>query len=261
MYRPRLIPVLLLKDNALVKSVKFKDYNYIGDPINAVKIFNELKADELVLLDIDATSKGKRISSEVIKRVGEEANMPFSVGGGISSIQDIQEVIACGAEKVILNSYAIKNPLFIKKASEYFGSSTIVLCMDVKKKFFRNSDYVFINNGKDATKYKPVALAKLAEEMGAGEIIIQSITKDGAMNGYDLELVKSISDIITIPTVALGGAGTLDDFINVYNYGNVNGIAAGSFFVYQGTNKGVLINYPSRSDIIKISELSSETSK
>ncbi|MDA9634453.1 AglZ/HisF2 family acetamidino modification protein [Pseudomonadota bacterium] len=255
MFRPRLIPVLLLKNNALVKSIKFKDYKYIGDPINAVKIFNELKADELVLLDIDATSKGKRISSDVIKRVGEEANMPFSVGGGISDMKDIQELIACGAEKVILNSHAVKNPLLIKQASEYFGSSTIVLCIDVKKKFLSKSNYVFINNGKVATRYEPIKWAQLAEEMGAGEIIIQSISKDGTMEGYDLELLKSISDAVTIPTVALGGAGNFSDFQSAYRLGRVNGIAAGSFFVYQGRNKGVLINYPSSEDIIRINQL------
>lgn len=252
MFRPRLIPVLLLKNNALVKSIKFKNYNYIGDPINAVKIFNELKADELVLLDIDATAEGRRISSEVIQRVGEEANMPFSVGGGISSIEDIKDVIACGAEKAILSSHAIKNPLFIKQAAEYFGSSTIVLCIDVKKKFLGKSHYVFLKNGKEATKYKPVELARIAEEMGAGEIIIQSITKDGTMEGYDIDLIKSISDAVTIPTVALGGAGSLEDLTEAYQQGNVNGIAAGSFFVYQGNNKGVLINYPSKEDIIKL---------
>ena len=251
MFRPRLIPTLLLKDNALVKSVKFKNYNYIGDPINAVKIFNELRADELVLLDIDATSQNRRISSEVIKKVGEEANMPFSVGGGISSINDIQEVIACGAEKVILSSFAISNPKFIKEAVDNFGSSTIVLCIDIRKKFLGKSNYVFINNGKQATRYKPIELAKIAEEMGAGEIIIQSISRDGTMVGYDIDLIKTISDAVTIPTVALGGAGKLQDLKNVYEYGNTSGIAAGSLFVYQGKNKGVLINYPSWQDVTK----------
>ena len=252
MFRPTWIPVLLLKNNALVKSVKFKIYNYIGDPINAVKVFNELKADELVLLDIEATAQGRRISSEVIKRVGEEANMPFSVGGGISSIEDIKNVIACGAEKVILNSHAISNPLFIQEAVEYFGSSSIVLCIDVKKKFLGKSNYVFVKNGRQVTKYQPAELARIAEGMGAGEIIIQSISNDGTMNGYDIDLIKSISDAVTIPTVALGGAGNLTDFKNAYQHGNVNGIAAGSFFVYQGANKGVLINYPSWQDVTKI---------
>lgn len=249
MFRPRLIPTLLLKDNALVKSVKFKNYRYIGDPINAVKIFNELRADELVLLDIDATSQNRRISSEVIKKVGEEANMPFSVGGGISSINDIQDVIACGAEKVILSSFAVSNPKFIKEAVDNFGSSTIVLCIDIRKKFLGKSNYVFINNGKQATRYKPIELAKIAEEMGAGEIIIQSISRDGTMVGYDIDLIKTISDAVTIPTVALGGAGKLQDLKNVYKNGNTSGIAAGSLFVYQGKNKGVLINYPSWQDV------------
>ncbi len=252
MFRPRLIPVLLLRNNALVKSIKFKKHNYIGDPINAVKIFNELKADELVLLDIDATKKGRRISSEVVRRVGEEANMPFSVGGGITSIDDIQSLIACGAEKVILNSYAIKNIDFLKKASDTFGSSTIVLCMDVKKTFFRKKDYVFIKNGKEITRYHPIELAKIAQENGAGEIIIQSIQRDGTMEGYDIDLIKSISDSVVIPTVALGGCKNMEDCKSAYRNGRANGIAAGSLFVYQGDNKGVLINYPSKEDIIKI---------
>lgn len=252
MFRPRLIPVLLLKDNALVKSIKFKNYQYIGDPINAVKIFNHLKADELVLLDIEATSKGRRISSEVIRKVGEEANMPFSVGGGISSIADIKEVISCGAEKAILNSYAIKNPDFVREAADHFGSSTIVLCMDIGSKFFRKTPTVFTNNGKDATKYHPVKLAKLAESLGVGEIIIQSISRDGSMDGYDIELIRDVSDAITIPTIALGGAGNFDHFVEVHQKGHANGIAAGSFFVYQGQNRGVLINYPSREDSSKI---------
>ena len=251
MFRPRLIPTLLLRNNALVKSVKFKNHNYIGDPINAVKIFNELRADELVLLDIDATSEKRRISSEVIKQVGEEANMPFSVGGGISSIKDIQEVIACGAEKVILNSYAITNLKFIKEAVNNFGSSTIVLCIDIRKRFLGKSNYVFINNGKKSTRYKPIELAKIAEEMGAGELIIQSISRDGTMDGYDIDLIKTISDAVTIPTVALGGAGKLTDLKNAYENGNASGIAAGSLFVYQGKNKGVLINYPSWQDVTR----------
>ena len=177
MLRSRIIPSLLLQDGELVKTVKFLKGKYIGDPINAVKIFNELKADELVLLDVDATKEGRTISSEVVRRVGEEANMPFSVGGGITSIEDIQKLIACGAEKVILNSFAIKNIDFLKEASETFGSSTIVLCIDIKKTFFRKKHYVFIKNGKEVTRYKPVELAKIAEDKGAGEIIIQSIQK------------------------------------------------------------------------------------
>ena len=252
MFRPRLIPVLLLKNDALVKSVKFKNHNYIGDPINAVKIFNELKADELVFLDIDATSQGRRISSDVIRQVGEEANMPFSVGGGISSIEDIQEIIACGAEKVVLNSYAISNPDFIKNAVDHFGSSTIAVCIDIKKNFLGTTNYVYVKNGKKSTKLLPVDVAKKVEAMGAGEIIVQSISRDGSMQGYDIELIKSICDSVSIPTTALGGAGTMQHIQSLYKSVNVTGIAAGSFFVYQGTNKGVLINYPSWKKIIRV---------
>ena len=252
MFRPRLIPVHLLKNNVLVKSVKFKNYNYIGDPINAVKIFNELKADELVFLDIDATSENRRISSDVIRKVGEEANMPFSVGGGISSIEDIQELIACGAEKVVLNSIAFSKPNFVREAVDYFGSSTIVVCIVVKKSFFSSENYVYINNGNKRTNLEPIEAAKMVEAMGAGEIIIQSITRDGSMLGYDIELIKQICDCVSIPTTALGGAGTLQHFQELHQSVNVTGLSAGSFFIYQGTNKGVLINYPSWEDLIKI---------
>lgn len=252
MFRPRLIPVLLLKNNVLVKSVKFKNYNYIGDPINAVKIFNELNADELVFLDIDATSENRRISSDVVRKVGEEANMPFSVGGGISSIEDIQELIACGAEKVVLNSFAFSKPNFVREAVNYFGSSTIAVCIDVKKSFFSSANYVYINSGNKRTKLEPIEAAKMVEAMGAGEIIIQSITRDGSMLGYDIELIKQICDSVSIPTTALGGAGTLQHFQELHQSVNVTGLSAGSFFIYQGTNKGVLINYPSWEDLFKI---------
>ena len=159
MFRPRVIPVLLLKNNILVKSENFKDYRYIGDPINAVKVFNDLKADELVFLDIEASKDNRTVSRDLVTLVGEEANMPFAVGGGIRTLKDIQEIISRGAEKVILNSYAIENPDFIRNASDDFGSSTIVVCMDVKKKFF-GKNVVWTINGSRSSKYSPVDFAK-----------------------------------------------------------------------------------------------------
>lgn len=248
MFRPRIIPVLLLKDNALVKSVKFKDHRYIGDPINAVKIFNDLRADELVFLDIDATREKRLVSLNLIKDIGEEANMPFSVGGGIRSLEDIRQIISVGAEKVIINYKAAENPDFIKEASDAFGSSTIVVCMDVKKKFL-GSEQTWVFNGNKATGYSPVDFARLMEEKGAGEIILQSIEKDGTMSGYDLELVKKISDSVTIPVVALGGVGTINQLKDGYLKANASGLAAGSLFVYQGPKKGVLINYPRKTEL------------
>lgn len=249
MFRPRIIPVLLLKKNVLVKSKVFKDFRYIGDPINAVKIFNDLKADELVFLDIEASKENRWVSLDFVKNVGEEANMPFSVGGGIKTIENIRKIISIGAEKVIINSYAAENPDFIKEASENFGSSTIVVCIDVKKKFL-GSEQTWISNGNKATGFNPIDFAKLMEEKGAGEIIIQSIERDGMMQGYDINLIKRISEAVTIPVVALGGAGNYTHLKEAYTDAYANGLAAGSMFVYQGTKQGVLINYPQKDEIL-----------
>ena len=248
MFRPRIIPVLLLQGNALVKSKGFKDFRYIGDPINAVKVFNDLKVDELVFLDIEATKEKRTISTELVSQVGEEANMPFAVGGGIKNLDEIQNIIAKGAEKVIINTCAVENPKFIREASDNFGSSTIVVCIDVKKKFF-SGEVVWRNSGSKSSKYSPKDFAKIIEENGAGEIIIQSIDKDGTMSGYDLDLVKEISTAVAIPVVALGGAGNLEHMIEAYKKGFASALAAGSLFVFQGPNKGVLINYIEKSDL------------
>lgn len=249
MFRPRIIPVLLLKGQGLVKSRQFSNYNYIGDPINAVRLFNDLKADELVFLDINATREHRIISLDFIKDVGEEANMPFAVGGGIRTTDDIQKMISAGAEKVIINSFAAENPSFIRLASNAFGSSTISVCIDVKKKRFGGLK-TWTHGGTKATSYTPIDFAKLMEEQGAGEIIIQSIAHDGMMEGYDLELISEISRAVTIPVVALGGAGSISDLRDGYNTGLANGLAAGSLFVYQSKNRGVLINYPEKKDLL-----------
>lgn len=249
MFRPRLIPVLLLKKNALVKSIKFSNYQYIGDPINAVKIFNELKADELVFLDILASKEKRSILLKFVKEVGEEANMPFAVGGGIRDLNTIQDILKAGAEKVIINQYAAENPSFIEDAANTFGTSTIAVCLDVKKNFLKK-DKTWIYNGKKSTGYSPIDFAKLMEEKGAGELIIQSITRDGTMTGYDTDLLKSISEAVTIPVVALGGASNMENMRATYNETFVNGLAAGSMFVFKGIHRGVMINYPEKSKIL-----------
>lgn len=243
MFRPRIIPVLLLKEEALVKSIEFKKHQYIGDPINAVRIFNDLRADELVFLDIEASKEGRLISLEFVRDVGEEANMPFAVGGGIKTIEDIKSIISAGAEKVIINTAAFTNPNFIREAADYFGSSTIVVCIDVKKKMF-SGNQAWSLSGTKSSGLTPVEAAKKMEALGAGELIIQSIDKDGSMSGYDIELIKSISEAVSIPVIALGGAGNISDLEKAHNEGFANAVAAGSLFVYQGTKKGVLINYP-----------------
>ncbi len=248
MFRPRVIPVLLLNKDHLVKSVKFKDYRYIGDPLNAVRIFNEFKADELVFLDISASKNNRSISLELIKSIGEEANMPFCVGGGIRELSQIRKIISAGAEKVIIGSYAVENPDFIKKATREFGSSTITVCLDIKKKLF-GKEQVYRLNGTKATGLDPVAFAHLMEANGAGEIIVQAIAKDGKMEGYDLDLIRRVSEKVTIPTIALGGAGSVEDLKKAFTEAHATGLAAGSLFVYYGRNKGVLINYPEKQDI------------
>lgn len=248
MLRPRIIPVLLLKGNVLVKSIGFKNPKYIGDPINAVRIYNDLKADELVFLDIEATKEKRLISLDFVKDVGEEANMPFAVGGGIRSLEDIRSIISAGAEKVIINSYAVENPDFIARAAAAFGSSTIAICIDVKKKLFGGLQ-TWTLAGTKASGHTPVEFAKLMEAKGAGEIILQSIERDGEMNGYDLGLIKEISEAVTIPVIALGGAGNMQHLRDGFEKGFANGLAGGSMFVYQGTKRGVLISYPEKEEM------------
>lgn len=251
MFRPRVIPVLLLKDKGLVKSIKFKDYKYIGDPINAVKIFNDLKADELVFLDIMATNQKRTISLDFIRRVGDEANMPFAVGGGIQTNKQIKDIINAGAEKVVINSYAIENPEFIKEASDEFGSSTIVVSIDVKKNIW-GKKRVYTKAGTQSTPLNPIEWAQKVAEKGAGEIILNSIDHDGTMNGYDEQLIQEIAEAVDIPVVALGGAGQLKDFQNVVKNRYASAVAAGSLFVFHGPRKAVLVNYPSNEVLRKL---------
>lgn len=245
MFKPRIIPVLLLQNNGLVKSVKFGKHRYIGDPINAVKIFNDKMADELVFLDIQASKANRLISLDFVENVGEEANMPFAVGGGIKTIQDIRKILECGAEKVVVNSAAFENPDFIKNASDIFGASTIVVCIDVKLNIFGKKRRVY-KNGRKRSEFTPVEFAQTMEEFGAGELIIQSVDRDGTYNGYDIDLVKDISTAVTIPVVALGGARNYSDMRHVVEVGYASAAAAGSTFVYHGPRNAVLINYPDK---------------
>ena len=248
MFRPRVIPVLLLSGNGLVKTRRFADPTYIGDPINAVRIFNELQADELIFLDILASRERRSVSLDFVRRVGEEADMPFSVGGGIPSVADMRAILAAGAEKVVLNSHAAMDPHLVRDAADAFGSSSVVVCMDVEKNVL-GRERVRTHGGTRSTRFAPEEYAVLVEANGAGEIIVQSIPRDGTMEGYDLELVGRISRTVTIPVVALGGAGSLEDLRRAHREAHASGLAAGSLFVFQGPRRGVLINYPERSEV------------
>lgn len=248
MYLPRVIPVLLLQKSSLVKSIGFSKHKYIGDPINAVRIFNDLKADEIIFLDTEASVQKRLISLDFVKDVGEEANMPFGVGGGIKTLDDIEKIIKSGAERVIICTAAVHDPGFVEEACRQFGSSTVAVCMDVKKRFLKGN-VVWTHAGTSATSMDPLTFARRMEDAGVGEIVVQSIDRDGTMAGYDLELIRSVSETLKIPVVALGGAGGPADLERAFNEGYVNGLAAGSIFVYHGTKRGVLINYVGASEL------------
>jgi imidazole glycerol-phosphate synthase subunit HisF len=248
MFRPRIIPVLLLRAGGLVKSQRFGDFRYIGDPINAVKIFNDFRADELIFLDIMATAANQTISADFVRSVGEEANMPFAAGGGIRTLQHIRDIVGAGAEKVVIGSEAAENPGFVADAATHFGSSTIVVCIDVKRARLSGEARVCTVNGTRRTRYEPAEFAMLMEEKGAGEVIVQAIDADGGMDGYDIDLIRSVSERVSIPVVALGGAGNLSHLKDAYEAGRATGLGAGSIFVFHGRKKGVLINYPERSE-------------
>jgi cyclase len=240
------MPCLLLQYSKLVKTVKFKEPDYVGDPINAVKIYNDKEVDELVFLDITATTDGKSPPFKTIAEIASECFMPFTYGGGISTLDDMRKIFNLGVEKIAINSHAIKSPQFVKQAANEFGSQSIVASIDVKKSMKRYE--VFINSGKSPTGLSPIEHAKRMEEMGAGEILLTSIDKDGTWEGYDLELIKMVAENLGIPLIACGGAGKVQDFRRAVDAG-ASACAAGSMVVYQAKNRGVLINFPSRTDL------------
>ena len=244
----RIIPCLLLRNNGLVKTVRFRESKYIGDPINTIKIFNEKEVDELIFLDIDASKTNKEPSYQLIRNISSECFMPFSYGGGVKSNSQIEEIIKSGAEKIVINSQAFLKKNFIREAVKQFGSSTIVVSIDVKKDFLRGNK-VYIKGGSQNTGKNPLDYVKEIENEGAGEILVNSIDRDGVMEGYDIELIKSITQAVRIPVIACGGAGKLDDFRSAVKDGGASAAAAGSYFVFHGKRRAVLITYPSYSEI------------
>ena len=245
--RPRIIPTLLIDDRDLIKTVQFGKRTYLGDPVNAVKIFNRKRIDELSILDIGATKNQKEPDYEILKDIASEAFMPLSYGGGITSLDQVQELLKIGYEKVVLNTAFVRKPELVTKSAELFGSQSIVASIDAKK---NNSEYkCYISDGVEETKWNPVDLAREAERLGAGEIIINSIDNDGMMNGYDINLVKSVADVVSIPVIAIGGAGGIKDLKMVLQEGHAHAAAGGSMFVYYGKLKAVLITAPSEEEL------------
>jgi cyclase len=243
MFRPRVIPCLLLKEKELVKTVQFKKSRYIGDPLHAVKIFNEKHADELIFLDIAASRENRLIELDLVEKIGTEAMIPLTVGGGIRTVQDIKEIIQAGAEKVAINTHAVKNPFFIQKAAEVFGRSAIVIIMDVKKDVWGHY-HIMINDGARRASLDPCEHARRMEAMGAGEIMVNSMDRDGTMLGYDVMLIRKIAKAVKIPVIACGGAGVLQDFSYAVTHGHASAVAAGSVFVYHGRPNTVHFNFP-----------------
>lgn len=249
----RVIPFLLIDDSGLVKTKNFKNRRYIGDPINAVKIFNEKEVDELVLLDIDASLNNKEPNYRLISEIASEAFMPIGYGGGVSKLEHFDKLFNIGVEKVSVNSALFENPDIIKKAINKFGSQSIIASIDFKKNFFNK--YIAVSRcGTKKQKNSIENIINLIKEIGFGELIINNIDFEGLMKGYDLDLIKKISRKLSIPTIALGGAGCVADFESALKSG-ASSVGAGSFFVYQGPHKAVLISYINQEEIANISKI------
>jgi cyclase len=251
MLRPRIIPSLLVHENGLVKTVNFKNPKYVGDPINAVKIFNEKAVDELAVFDIDATVLGKEPNYSLIERLASQSMMPLCYGGGVKTVEQAQRIFSLGIEKIALSSAVLQDPKLITEISDRVGAQSVIVVLDVKKKLLGGYE-VYTHNGKKATGINPFKFIEEAQKLGAGEIVINSIDKDGVMKGYDLDLIAKVREKISLPMTVLGGAGSLQDIEKVIDVHGVIGVAAGSLFVFKGPYKAVLINYPTQLEKNKI---------
>jgi len=250
MNKTRVIPVLLLRGKGLVKTVKFKDPKYIGDPINSVRIFNEKEVDELVFLDITATPEGRGPDFELLADIAGEAFMPMAYGGGITSLGQVQRIFALGFEKVVIDTAAYGAPQLIRDAVAIYGSQSIVGCVDVRRTLLGRYE-LHSNAGKTRQSIGLLEHASVLEQLGVGEIIVNSVDRDGTQSGYDLKLLQQVSSTVSVPVVACGGASGLDDFVAAVEQGGASAVAAGSLFVFVGPHRAVLINYPDRAELAR----------
>lgn len=248
MLLPRIIPVLLVHNKGLVKTVKFNDPKYVGDPLNAVKIFNEKEADELTVIDIDASVLGHEPDYKMIENLAAECRMPLCYGGGIKTVEQAQRILALGVEKVAISSAVFDNQSLITELAERVGRQSVVVVLDVKKRILSGKYDCFTLNGKVKHKLCALEFAQKVEQLGAGEVMVNSIDHDGVMKGYDLDLISLIKGAVGIPVTALGGAGSYEDIKELVAAHPIIGAAAGSLFVFKGKYKAVLINYPTASE-------------
>lgn len=250
MLRTRVIPTLLLRKGGLVKTIKFKDHKYIGDPINAVKIFNEKEVDELIFLDIEATKNGNSPDFEIVKNIASEAFMPLAYGGGITKASETEKLFRIGIEKVVINSIVHRNPKLISEIAKISGSQSVVVSVDIKKNFFGKYE-IYSHGGTRKIKGSVVDFAKKIEDLGAGEIFINAINRDGTGKGYDIPLIQKIAKVVQIPVVACGGANNLVHMQEAVQKGGASAVAAGSMFVFYGKHRAVLITYPPYKELVK----------
>jgi imidazole glycerol-phosphate synthase subunit HisF len=246
----RIIPILLLKDNGFVKTRNFQKPVYLGDCFNTVRLFNEKEADELMILDITATSENRPPNIELLRDLASECFMPLSYGGGVRKLDEMRQLFKAGFEKVSLNTEAVRNPQLIRDAAKEFGEQSIIVSIDIRRKMFGGYD-VFIKGGREKAGIDPVSAARRAVDFGAGEILLNSIERDGMMNGYDLEITRKVADAIPVPLIVCGGAGSIDHFRDAIRIGGASAVAAGSFFVFTGKHRAVLITYPSQNEVRK----------
>ncbi|GAB3190191.1 AglZ/HisF2 family acetamidino modification protein [Hydrogenophaga aquatica] len=253
MNRPRIIPVLMIRDGGLVKTYKFADATYVGDPLNAVRIFNEKEVDELIVLDIDASKEGRGPNFEMLADIAEECFMPLCYGGGVSTIEEMRKLFALGIEKIAINSKIVSNIELIREASSEFGAQSVVASIDCKRKFL-GSYAVHSHSNRPILEKNPVAFARILETSGAGEIMLTSVDRDGMREGFDLELCNSVASAVGIPVIACGGGGSLEHFRDLLKHTKVSAASGGSFFVHQGKHRAVLISYPAPELIERILE-------
>ncbi len=245
MLRPRIIPCLLVRNGGLVKTVRFGSPKYVGDPLNTVRIFNEKEVDELAVFDIDATAEGREPDYRLIEHVAVECRMPLCYGGGVRTVEQIQRIVGLGVEKIAISAAAAANPGIVREGAVRVGSQSIVVVMDVKRRGLLHRSEVVTHNGRRATGLAPVEFAVTCERLGAGEIVINSVDRDGTMGGYDLEVVRRVRDATSLPITAVGGAGSHEDIVSLIGEFGVIGAGAGSLFVFKGKYRAVLVNYPS----------------
>lgn len=251
MIRARVIPALLLSGESLVKTSNFKKPKYIGDPINTVRIFNELEVDELMFLDINASVESQPPNLKVLSEIANECFMPLAYGGGIKDICMAKSIFDIGFEKVVLNSVAHKNPKLISELSKHYGAQAVVVSIDVKKSLFGKYE-VWTNGGKENTKKNPIEWAGEMEQLGAGEILITSIDKEGTWAGFDLPLISKVTAAVNLPVIAHGGCGKVDDIQKAVKQANASAVALGSMVVYQQKHMGVLVNFPDKNFLDQI---------